>query len=191
MARVSTWSFNPTPPTSIDYRPRLHSTGIDQAIKGFVKFVFLVFVVCVCVSCSHVFTRCMFVDDREKDERRRRSHSHPGPDYTEQMFLPPGAMRGHHHISRFQHFLIHYSSVTFFFSISFSSLSSHALLISGDVRRLSLGANLVSSFCGGMECVDCVSTLQTAPLHRHSSTPLTCCLLASSRATVWLCNKEL
>lgn len=154
MARVSTWLFNPTPPTSIDYRPRLHSTGIDQAIKGFVKFGFLVFVVCVCVSCSHVFTRCMFVDDREKDESP--VHSHPGPDYTEQMFLPPGAMRGHHHISRFHHFLIHYSSVTFFSSSPSSSLSSHALLISGDVRRLSLGANLVSSFCGGMECVHAV-----------------------------------
>lgn len=70
MARVSTWSFNPTPPTSIDYRPRLHSTGIDQAIKGFVKFVFLVFVVCVCVSAVLMFSRaaCLWTTERKMKE---------------------------------------------------------------------------------------------------------------------------
>lgn len=111
----------PRPPRStigLVYTPQ----ALIRQLKDLLNSFFLVFVVCVCVSCSHVFTRCMFVDDREKDERRRRSHSHPGPDYTEQMFLPPGAMRGHHHISRFHHFLILYSSVTFFLLYFFFSL---------------------------------------------------------------------
>lgn len=48
MACVSVWTFNPDP-APIDYRLNLHgSTGIDQAIKGFVEWDF------VSGACDHL-----------------------------------------------------------------------------------------------------------------------------------------